>query len=303
MRESDLSGADLARASFVRADLTAANLTYANLHGANLERATLEGAKLSGAILTDCSLRRADLTTADMSGAMMRNCDLSLAQLIDSDLREADMTGCRVYGVSAWDVNLTDAIQTDLVITRSDQTAITIDNLELAQFTYLLLNNSKVRSVVDTIATKAVLILGRFTPERKPILDALRDELRRHNYVPVLLDFEKPATRDLSETISTLAHISRFIIADLTEARSLPQELARIVPFLPSVPIVPLIRQDTREFSMFADFSRYPWVSEFYEYRDAQDLLVKLTDKIIPAAEARLSEGFAIRNRQAGDRR
>jgi hypothetical protein len=39
------------------------------------------------------------------------------------------------------------------------------------------------------------LILGRFSvPERKAVLDALRDELRKsgRGYVPVVFDFEKP---------------------------------------------------------------------------------------------------------------
>jgi hypothetical protein len=31
--------------------------------------------------------------------------------------------------------------------------------------------------VIDTITSKAVLILGRFTDERKAVLDALREEL------------------------------------------------------------------------------------------------------------------------------
>jgi hypothetical protein len=30
-----------------------------------------------------------------------------------------------------------------------------------------------------------VLILGRFTDERKEVLDALRDELRKRDYLPI----------------------------------------------------------------------------------------------------------------------
>src|ERR1700693_2962645 len=57
----------------------------------------------------------------------------------------------------------------------------------------LLLNNPKIRDVIDTIAKKAVLILGRFTPERKAVLDDLREALRIHGYLPILFDFEKPS--------------------------------------------------------------------------------------------------------------
>jgi hypothetical protein len=92
-----------------------------------------------------------------------------------------------------------------------------VDNLEVDQFIYLLLNNQKIRDVIDTITSKVVLILGRFKPERKVILDVLRDQLRKHNYTPVLFDFEKPTIRDLTETVNTLAHLVRFIIVDLTD--------------------------------------------------------------------------------------
>ena len=37
-----------------------------------------------------------------------------------------------------------------------------------------------------------MLILGRFTEERKLVLDALREELRQRCYLPILFDFEKP---------------------------------------------------------------------------------------------------------------
>ena len=73
---------------------------------------------------------------------------------------DADLTACHVYGVSAWGVNLEGAKQTDLVITPTDEPAITVDNLEVAQFIYLLLNNKKIRDVIDTITSKVVLILG-----------------------------------------------------------------------------------------------------------------------------------------------
>jgi hypothetical protein len=108
-------------------------------------------------------------------------------------LRDADLTGCRIHGVSAWGVKLEGAKQQNLVITPPIEPAITVDNIEVAQFIYLMLNNQKVRDVIDTITSKAVLILGRFTDERKKVLDALREELRKHNYLPILFDFEVPA--------------------------------------------------------------------------------------------------------------
>jgi hypothetical protein len=109
-----------------------------------------------------------------------------------------------------WDVNLLGAQQENLIITREEEATITVDNLEIAQFIYLLLNNKKIRDVIDTITSKVVLILGRFTPERKAVLDDVREELRKRDYLPVLFDFDKSTSRNMTETVSTLAHMARF---------------------------------------------------------------------------------------------
>ena len=43
---------------------------------------------------------------------------------------------------------------------------ITVDNIEVAQFVYLILHNEKIRDMIDTVGYKGVLILGRFTERR-----------------------------------------------------------------------------------------------------------------------------------------
>lgn len=148
---------------------------------------------------------------------------------------DADLTGCRVCGISAWDLKLDGAKQENLIVTNSgvDDPEITVDNIEVAQFMYLLLDNKRVRHVIDTITSKVVRILGRITPERKVVLDALKEELRQRDYLPVLFDFDKPASRNLTGTVQTLTKMARFIIADVTDASSVPHELATIAPTTP----------------------------------------------------------------------
>ena len=182
------------------------------------------------------------------------------------------------------------AKQENLVITPSDEPVITVDNLKIAQFIYLLLNNREIRDVIDTVANKAVLILGRFTTERKAVLDGLRDALRTKGYLPILFDFDKPASRDLTETISTLAHLARFVIADITDAKSIPQELQMIVPNLPSVPVQPLILTSQHEYGMFEHFTRFPWVLPVYRYSDELILLQSLQEKVVAPAEQKAKE-------------
>jgi uncharacterized protein YjbI with pentapeptide repeats len=283
--EANLSEAALSQTDLVEARLSGADLSGAILNEANLTRATLKEANLSKANLT-----RADLTGTDLSKANLRWATLEEAILIQTNLAQSDLTDCSVYGVSVWKVQLEGAHQTNLVITPSNEPTITVDNLEVAQFIYLLLNNQKIRDVIDTITSKVVLILGRFTAERKAVLDAIREELRHRDYLPVLFDFEKPASRDLTETISTLAHMARFIIADLTEAKSIPQELQRIVPDLPSVPVQPVLRASVEEYSLFEHFKRFPWVLETYQYESLEEVIAALTEKVIAPAELKANE-------------
>ena len=173
-----------------------------------------------------------NLYGATLCGANLGEAMLYHAALVDTDLTRADLTGCRIFGVSAWDLKLEGAKQRNLIITNVDEPEITVDNIEVAQFVYLLLHNEKIREVIDTITSKAVLILGRFTEERKAVLDALREELRKRDYLPILFDFEKPRSRNTDETITLLARMARFVVADISDAKSVLQELRAIVPDL-----------------------------------------------------------------------
>lgn len=210
--------------------------------------------------------------------------------LVETNLSGATLTNCRVYGISAWKVELQKAKQNNLVITRGDEPTITVDNLEVAQFIYLLINNAKVRDVINTITTKAVLLLGRFSPERKAVLDGLREELRKQNYLPILFDFDKPESRNFTETVRTLAHLARFIIADLTDPSSIPQELQAIVPTL-AIPVQPVLLEGKREYSMFVDFLKtYHWVLPIHYYTDQANLLATLEEYVIVPAEQKAQE-------------
>ena len=285
LSSANLIKANLAGADLFRADLSSANISKADLSGADLSRADLSGANLSGAILFEANFSRADLSEADLSGAILRR-----ATLVETNLAGTNLTQCSIYGISVWNVQLKEAKQDNLIITSDDEPTITVDNLKVAQFIYLLLNNVEIREVIDTITSKVVLILGRFVPERKGILDALRVKLRNQNYTPVLFDFDKPVSRDITETVATLAHMARFVIADITEAKSIPQELSHIVPFLPSVPIVPLLQVSDHEYGMFEHFVSYPWVQPIYHYHNMDELLHSIQEHIIDPAEKKVRE-------------
>ena len=300
MHKANLVEATLRKATLREARLIEANLGGANLRGANLRKADLSrallieadlsGANLGWADLGGAILHKANLVGATLRKATLREADLTLTNLVQTDFTNADLSGCRIYGVSAWELKLDGTKQQNLIITAGNEPEITVDNIEVAQFIYLLLHNQKIREVIDTVARKAVLILGRFTPERKAVLDALREELRKHDYLPILFDFEGPTSQNITETVLTLARLARFIIADLTDPSSIPYELGRIVPNT-KVPVQPLLLSSRREFAMFGELQDdYQWVLPIHHYDSQEQLIADLSERVIRAAEAKVEE-------------
>lgn len=173
--------------------------------------------------------------------------------MVETDLKDAELSNCYVYGISAWNVK-TQCIksQFNLRINHWNESPVSVDSLEVAQFVHLLLNNEKIRDVINTIGEKGVLILGRFTKKRKPIIDAIRKKLHELGFVPIMFDFEKPTQRDFTETIKILAGMSRFIIADITNPKSSPLELQATIPDY-MIPFVPIIHESEEPFAMFRD--------------------------------------------------
>ena len=90
---------------------------------------------------------------------------------------------------------------------------LTVDNLEVAQYFYMLLNSSKVRELISTTSSKVVLLLGRFTGDGKVLLNRAQHQLREFGYVPLVFDSAAPMQRDFTELLLNLAHMSKFILA------------------------------------------------------------------------------------------
>jgi hypothetical protein len=283
-------------------DLKRANLSEElDFSGADLHGVNLSGAKLFHAVLTMADLRGADLVGADLVGANLARANLAGADLWLADLRGANLSGanfsganlsgCRIYGISAWDLKLEGAKQNSLVITPLGQAEVTVDNIEVAQFVYLLLHNEKIRDVIDTITSKAVLILGRFTPERKEVLDVLRDELRRRNRTPIVFDFSGPPSKNTTDTVKLLAQMARYIIVDLSDPNSAPYELGVISMLgLKTTPVVPIIVSGQRPFPMLDDVLQERWSTDLIRYRDLDDLRAILDARLVSAAEAKVLE-------------
>jgi uncharacterized protein YjbI with pentapeptide repeats len=282
---ADLSGADLSGAHLGEANLRGTNLSGVTLVDVDFSEADLRGANLKGANLRGARFVNADLIETDLGDADLTGADLSHANLVKANISNAIVNGCNVYGVSVWDLKGEFKEQKEIIITPDGASAVTVDNIKVAQFMYLILNNREIRDVLNTLTSKSVLILGRFSlPERKSILDALRDKLREYDLLPIVFDFERPDDKDFTETIKTLAGLCYFVIADVTNPKSSPLELQATVPDY-QIPFVPIIQEGEYPFAMMVDLQKkYDWVLETIAYDSLETLMAVLKDLIIDPA-------------------
>jgi uncharacterized protein YjbI with pentapeptide repeats len=290
--KADLSEANLCKAALWTAILGEAKLCNANLVGANLVRADLTEADFTGADLTGAKLGGAWLRRANFRSAKLIQTSLVNSQLSDTNFEKAILTDCLVYGISAWGLkNLEEATQSNLIVTPDGEPTITVDDLEVAQFIYLLLNNRKIRNVIDTVTSKVVLILGRFSDKQKPVLNVIGDELRKRGYVPVIFYFEKPGSHTFMETVSTLAHMARFVIADFTDAKIVLEEVPHIMRSV-AVPVVPLLEKGSgREpITLYNLRVNHRSLLDTHWYEDINDLLGSFDEKVIVPAQAKAEE-------------
>jgi uncharacterized protein YjbI with pentapeptide repeats len=242
----DFFGTELVDSNFTNVAFSGSNMTYSNLTESNLTDSILNGVELHGAILVDLNINGANLSHS------------------------------HIYGVNVWGLIGEPKEQLDLLITPWDEPEVTVDNIEVAQFIHLLLTNEKLKKLIDTITSKVVLILGRFN-ERRIKMESIKNGLRELNLTPIIFDFTKPGTRNLTETVGLLARMSKFIIVDLTDPNSVPQEVYSIIPHCPSIPIFPIFERkktdNLKPYPLFNDFKDYHWVSEIRFYEEIDEII------------------------------
>lgn len=311
LKGADLRGANLIGARLSEADLRGANLSFANLreaslNEANLSKAHLIEAKLVKADLRSADLMHADLMLADLSEANLGKTYLRSADLRGADLRHANLTGAILVGTKVDKAKLSGALvhavnvgdlegefeeQIDLVITPYGEPVLSVDDIKVAQFIYLFLNNQKIRDVIHTLVSKTVLILGCFaTPERKTMVDAVRSKLREYGLVPIVFNVAGAADKEYMQTIQMLAELSYFVIADVTDLKSSTLELSEMIPDY-RVPCVPIGQEGEQLPDALADLQdKYTWILKTVTYGPVDVLVNSLRSVIIDPAIEKYNE-------------
>ncbi|MEL6969208.1 MAG: pentapeptide repeat-containing protein [Bacteroidota bacterium] len=300
---SDLFHCKAGGAIFNRANLYKCDLSRGYFFQTQFVEATMDKCDLSDADLTRANLAQASLVKSTFDYAELQQTDLQHSNLSYSSFIETTIYDCRidhskVYGISVWGVNPERLSQQNLILSKDDKNSFYVDDLELAQFIYLLTERKKIRNLIASLTSKSVLILGRFTPERKEILEVIAEQLRRNNLLPIIFDFDKNTNRDFTETVKILAGLSVFVIVDITNPKSSPLELQATIPDY-QIPFVPIIAAGEQPFSMFKDLhSKYNWVLTPIAY-DRKEVIIEAFDQaILKRAWEKRKELASLKNKE-----
>jgi uncharacterized protein YjbI with pentapeptide repeats len=285
------------------------DLSHTSFAGCNLDEASLTGCQMSGACFNPRTTSQStnvrlepgkgvvsvDSTTSttvvtSLARARLDKVDLTCAMLVDVDFSDAYLESVTVYGASAWNLVLKGAHQSGLIITPPNEPVATVDDVELAQFIYLLLSSRSVRRVIETLTSRVVLLLGNFGDAGMDFLTKTREMLRRRDYVPVVFDWPRHDKKNLTETVMLLSSMAKFVIVNLTDPRSVPHELRGIIPDSPSLPVLPVIIGGQKPFSMFGDYQDYPWVLPALQAASIDDAVRRVESEGLDLLERKHAE-------------
>jgi uncharacterized protein YjbI with pentapeptide repeats len=277
-------GADFRRADFVtlapEADAkagTAAHLWWnkpTHLNWAKLEKCNFSGARIGSTTLDHVDLTDARLTRADLRGAT-----LNFVTMVRTHVEDATFRGCSITGLTAYDLRGVPRDESQLLVTGAQGLKAQVDFLEAAQFISLL-RSERLGVALDRIEPKLVLILGRFKPERKRVLEELRDAMTATGWVALVFDF--PAPKGITPTFKVMAAVCGWVIADVTDASEVRNEIAHIAREHPSVPIRPILQDRRKEWLGLNELRKTGAnIAPTFRYRDTAHLLASIDEALI----------------------
>lgn len=279
----DFSEINLSDITIYNAFAEGLNLSGGIFHRTHFEEGDFSRADFSNAVFVDTKFNKTILTNANFEGASFVNCNLNRVNLTQANFCVKEIRDTVVYGISAWDLLTCDDMQqSNLVIERTydlysdlisnGRIPLSVDNIELAQFIHYLSNHKKMRDTLNILNAKGVLLLGRFNDGGLERLYKLREWLQQKGYMPMIFDFARPDSLDLTETIITMSGLSKFIVADLSGG-SVPHELYAINSNFRK-PVVAYSKGSA--YAMFHDLKRKnPYLVSF-EIDQDDDIIAKL---------------------------
>jgi uncharacterized protein YjbI with pentapeptide repeats len=234
----DFSGMNLSGVLIGGAFAEGLTLRDSVFNDAHFEEGDFSRANFSGATFHNTKFNKTILTGANFDGASFVNCNLNRVNLVGASFRVKEITETVVYGIAAWDLQTSDDMkQSKLVIEKTyafysdliqqGKVPMMVDDIELAQFVYFLSKHAKMRDTLNILNDRGVLLLGRFKDGGLDRLYSMREWFQHKGYMAMIFDFARPDNLSLTETVVTMAGLSKFVVADLSGS-SVPAELQSI---------------------------------------------------------------------------
>jgi len=268
--------------------LTASNVSAQSARFLNCDfrNSILDGLNADGSAFTNSSFSQCKLIASTFTNSKLYSCKLDYALLCKANFDGATLDGCSVFGISIWGSDFSKSDQKNFIVNLPGGNLIVTNSIEYSYFLYQCIENSNFKKYFESTSEKLVLILGRFTPKRMVYIDAIRNSLSKKGLIPVLFDFDKPETQDLSEVVLSLALISRFTVVDLSDPKCAPHEIATIAPHVNS-PIAAVIEKGQRPYAMYSDMMRrYSWVLEPEVYQSHSEIESVILNSLLPNCES-----------------
>jgi hypothetical protein len=115
----------------------------------------------------------------------------------------------------------------------------------------------------------------------------------------MVFNFDKPETKNFTETVRPLCNLSHFVIVDITNPQSAPLELQATVPDY-MVPFAPILQKGEEPFAHVRRSSEQVRLGApaVIGYASVNRLIEVLEEKIVRPAEAKFNELLARRTKQ-----
>jgi hypothetical protein len=208
--------------------------------------------------------------------------------MVRTDVEDASFRGCSITGLTAYDLRGAPRDESQLVVSDAHGLTVKVDFLEAPHF-ITLLRSERLGLALARIEPKVVLILGRFTPERKAVLEQLRADLARKEWVALVFDF--PAPKGITPTFKVMASICGWVVADVTDPSEVRNEITLIAREHPSVPIRPILQDRRREWLGLAELRKQGAnIAPTVRYRNTAHLLAMVDEALIAPVRGQLDQ-------------
>jgi uncharacterized protein YjbI with pentapeptide repeats len=298
LARADFGGADLSHTIFINACLNGANLNEVRMRATNFNSASLDDAKLERTVLEEVDFSHSSLRRTSLRQAELRQVNLEFASLVNPDLTGASLNNCLVYGFSAPELPTTGLRERNIIISNHADPTVTVDRLQVARAIFLRVNHNQRETALKN---NLVPVLGSFHHNRRPILKIIRTALEQLQLIPVLFYFDKPVSRSFFDLLRYIASMAPYMIADFTDAHSIPMEVQAVIPGL-KLPVQPILSELEDEWSMFQDFRNCPWILKPFKYKNPEEAKESVLSRIINPVEIKALEmqSERVRNRNTG---